>query len=464
MRSLVLTLTFWVSGVSAFAQDIKVTVPRNQCEIAKGSKRASDYLQTLKALPPNSPGRDEAVAACDSKVQSLKKQEDDKWNRALQARTAGQCVVAKGLFEELAAAAYGTAYQREAGDQLHTLNCATAAGAADSATNVCADAPLNLRNAQGAFRVGYFTQAKGFAAAAQSCPSTADEAKKVIEEIDRTEKSRKLAEQAKLALLKKDHDSACKLILQIDSSYPDLKDLKRQAGECAAPPPIPERLVVDNGRGQRSLPPSDPLLAEYNRALGLIKSKPGEAERILQKLYAADKNYKDIDSLLKEVRDDLQNKDFAELEKQARSYLDKGDLQAALGKIDRTITLRPNESRLRDFKNLVLERLGNESSELSSGINTYYRGNYPEARKLLTTFLNNPHSPRLLAFARFYAGAAWVSEYYLTGQSDSAKKDEAKKAFSIVLKDSPQFSPDWTKVSPKIRPLFLEAAGKPGQK
>ncbi len=455
MKIQMVLATAWLSLATIYAQEIRVTVPRNQCETAAGSRRATDALQTLRGLPAGMPGRDDAISACDAKVQGLKKQEDDKWARAAQFRNGGQCAAAQQLFEELARP--GTAYQKEAGDQLHSLNCAAPNNAAvnSSATlNTCADAPLNLRNAQGAFRVANFNQAKQLAAAAQSCPATSEEAKKLLDDIQRTEKNRSLSEQARLRLLRKDSESACKLILQIDPNFPDFKDLKRQAGDC----PSPEERV------QVPVVAPDPLLPDYNRAVGLVRTKPAEAERALQKIYAADRNYKDVAELLRTLRSDLETKDFNELERQARNFLEAGDLQAALGKIDRAIALKPTEFRLRDFRQLLTDRLDKENRVLSSAIDAYYAGKYSEAKNALAAFANDPHSPRILALARFYAGASAASEYYLGGQSDAGKRDEARNAFSYALKNAPQFSPDLTKLSPKVRSLYLELTSNQGKK
>jgi tetratricopeptide (TPR) repeat protein len=465
-----------------------LTVPRNQCETANGSRRASDALQTLNKLPATMNGRDDAIASCDTKVQTLKKQEEDKWGRANQARSQGQCAVAKQAFEELSKAP--TAYQKEAGDQLHSLNCAQGAAAADtsSSSNVCTDAAAKLANAQGALNSSNFPQAKSLANAALSCNSTADQARKLLDQIGEKENNGKLAENARASLAKNDKEGACKFIVQISAAYPGLKELKSRSGECAtaapaAPAAAPPVVVADagrgtpdnTGRGQRAAapaaqpaapppPPPDPLLADYNKAVGLVKTNPAAAEKMLQQISSQDKGYKDVAELLKSVRDDLQNKDFAALEQQAHNYSDKGDLQAALGKIDRAIALRANEVRLKDFKQQLLNRIDQERISLSSGIDAYYSGKYDQATKLLTAFANDAHSPRVLALAHFYVGASAASEFYLGQQKDSAKKEEARSSFSRAIKDAPQFSPDLTKLSPKIRNLFAEATAKSGQK
>jgi tetratricopeptide (TPR) repeat protein len=458
-----------------------LTVPRNQCETANGSRRAADALQTLKKLPDTLNGRDDAIASCDSKVSTLKKQEEDKWGRANQARSQGQCAVAKQAFEELSKAP--TAYQKEAGDQLHSLNCTQGAAAPDtsSSSDVCTNAAANLRNAQGALNLSNFPQAKSLASAALSCNSTSDQARKLLDEIGRTENDRLLAEKARTSLAKNDKEGACKFIVQMSPTYSGLKELKGRSGECAnaAPAAAPTVAVADagrgaadnTGRGQRAAapaapppPPPDPLLADYNKAVGLVKTKPAEAEKALQKIYNEDKNYKDVSDLLKSVREDLQNKDFAALEQQAHNYSDKGDLQAALGKIDRAIALRANEVRLKDFRQQLLNRTDQEKGTLSSGIDAYYSGKYDDAKKKLTAFANAPHSPRVLALAHFYVGASAASEFYLGEQKDPARKEEARTSFSQAMKDAPQFSPDLTKLSPKIRNLFAEATAKSGQK
>jgi tetratricopeptide (TPR) repeat protein len=476
MRIWALVAAVWTLQLSAFAQQESpvVRINRTNCESAKGSPRASEALKALRALTSGLPGLDDAISACDTKVQNLKKQEDDSWARAVQAKNGGQCALAKQMFQQLFD--QQSSYQKQAGDELPRLNCGTSSTPGEPNANMnvgaCTDATVNLRNARGSINNKRFDQAKTYATAALSCPAATDEAKKMLEEIDRGEKASQLAQRVTASLVKRDNRQACELISQIDPSYPDLNDLKRRAGDCTQYVAEKKEEKKDEARPSPPAPAPppvaplpDPLLADYKRAVGLAKSRPAEAERILQKIRAADRNYKDVDQLLKEVRDDLQNKDFAELEKQARNSLDNGDLQTALDKIERAITVRPNESRLLDFKNLVVERMAEEGTELSAGINAYYSGKYAEAAQLLGAFLNNPHSVRVLAFANFYAGAATASEYYLGGQADASKKEQASKAFSAAMKQDRQFSPDWTiiKVSPKIRSLFLEASGRSGK-
>jgi hypothetical protein len=451
----------------ASAQDAPaVRINRTNCENAKGSPRADELLKFLRGMPGNPAGRDDAIAACDAKVQALKKQEDDTWARANQAKNAGQCAVARQAFQQLFDQL--SAYSKQAGDQLHSLNCGSTGGGdagTSSSSNACGDASKNLQSARGYLVNVRFEQAKNSATQALSCPATADEARKLIDEIDRRQKSADLAQKAIAAVVKRDNRQACELISQIDPGYPDLGDLKKRAGDCT-PYLAEKKEEKKDERPKAPQPPSDPLLADYNRAVTLAKSKPAEAERLLQKINAADKNYKDAAQLLQEVHEDSQNKDFAELEKQARNFLDKGDLQAALGKIDRAVGLKPNETRLRDFKELVLGKIAQENSDLSSGIDAYYVGKYSEAQKRLSTFMDTPHSARVLALASFYAGAASATQYYLSGQTDAAKKEEAKKEFDLSVKKDRQFTPDWAilKVSPKIRLLYLEVTGQAGQK
>lgn len=484
--SIVAFLAFAVSGFGQNVRGLQVG-----CRTASGSVAASDNLRQLKALDPNTPGVREAITECEGVTQTLRQREDALLNQAQTARDAGDCAAARLAFQSL----YDkrSAHQLKARDELQRLGNCTQAGGGGGGGGGASDEAARLQSARGAFNAKNFPQAKSLASPLAARPGPIGEAaKKLIEDIDRIERNNQFFQQATLAVRNKRMDQACERLVQIeatDAAFPGLKELKTQAGGCpvaavvtppvpaqpskntpanvnsknvVAPPATPPRAPAEPDSGK------DPLRADYENAMKLIENaRFQDAEKVLVKIRSANPEYKDVDAQLASVREEIKkitqgsiDQRFSQSINLAKSAYERGDFQAAMGRVNTAAGLKAKDSDVETWRSRVQAAIESENKDLIAAIDAYYTGHYTDARQLLTNFLKRGHSARIAAVARFYSGAAAASEFFLTGSIDQAKKEDAKRAFALAVKDLPTFAPDWNSVSRKIQSLYAEAVGQ----
>jgi hypothetical protein len=122
--------------------------------------------------------------------------------------------------------------------------------------------------------------------------------------------------------------------------------------------------------------------------------------------------------------------------------------------------LRPGDPNLKNLRRRISEAQGKDDSELEKAITAFYSGNYDHAYKTLLDFDARPHSAAIASFARFYAGAALGSKYYLSGAKDENIKIAAFQMFQKAAKGESTYLPNWDIISPKIKVLYSEAINK----
>ncbi len=93
---------------------------------------------------------------------------------------------------------------------------------------------------------------------------------------------------------------------------------------------------------------------------------------------------------------------------------------------------------------------------LRAGLQAYFAGDFGGAEKKLSDYLDNNGRRKGLAY--FFRGASYGTEYYLSGEKDSKKRDSAVGDFRSVHDKEPNFQlPDKQYVAPKILSLYSDA-------
>lgn len=148
---------------------------------------------------------------------------------------------------------------------------------------------------------------------------------------------------------------------------------------------------------------------------------------------------------------------------QAREAMKRGDPAAARKALGDVLTLDANNSQAREYMT-ILEKSGGEDSSrmaeklLKEGLRKYFLGNYPEAVATLKNYLglSDEHGD----LARFFLGAAQVSEFYTTRDSSPQLADNGLQNL-LAVKRSGRFTlSDRLKalVSPRIIKVYEEEA------
>ena len=96
---------------------------------------------------------------------------------------------------------------------------------------------------------------------------------------------------------------------------------------------------------------------------------------------------------------------------------------------------------------------------LRLGLEAYFDGKLDEAERALTDYLNNHGSKPALAL--FFRGATQGTRYYLSGEKDAHRKDQAEADFRTLKERAARFQPPDKYVSPKILALYSEAVQAP---
>jgi tetratricopeptide (TPR) repeat protein len=303
-----------------------------------------------------------------------------------------------------------------------------------------------LRDAQGAFADNNFLLARQKAEQIRDAQSSiGEQARALLKLIDDVSENNRKWQSARIAFQRRDNDSVCKHLLEIEaaveanrslkSRYPDLNSLKNQAGGClpVALPPPPAVSVQQPGSER-----VDPVKADYEKALKLMDDgKAAEALKILKKIQRSHKNYEDVNQLV----EDLTGSGGSQEKLQAQ-------------------TARQPEQNTKKGRTQIEEASRKDKSDLVEAINAFYGGKYEQAVELLARFLERPHSGTITAFAHFYAGAAMGNKFYLSGQKDETSKRSAIQMFQQTLKADPNYMPRWDAVSPKIKDLYAESTRK----
>jgi tetratricopeptide (TPR) repeat protein len=269
--------------------------------------------------------------------------------------------------------------------------------------------------------------------------SIGEQARNLLKLIDDITEINRKRQNAIIAIQRKNFAAACGLLSEIQvavnadnllkSRYPDLGSLKAQAGGCPAPEPPPPVVQAPE--------PVDTMKPLYNKAVNLMdEGKLPEALRIFKRIQKEAPGYKDVRTLIEELSQEVAGK-------RAKPEKVSPPERAEVPKTE--MAPKTNESRKR------------EEIELAGALNAFYAGRYEQSFKALQDFLSRPHSVSMTSFARFYAGAALGSKYFLSGGKEEAARNDAIQLFQQTIKGDPTFSPRWDTVSPKIKDLFAEA-------
>ena len=160
-----------------------------------------------------------------------------------------------------------------------------------------------------------------------------------------------------------------------------------------------------------------------------------------------------------------------------RDEVKKVDVQANLDAADKAIAKKDyararrlyNDILAQDFRNAEaragLEKLpqdqastgssGEDDPLLASAIGQFYRGDFDTAQGALSYYIG---AGKKRGLANFYLGVIYMTQYYLGGEKEPSKLQQAKQKFKTA-KDVQGFVPPEKYISPKIMKVYQEAAG-----
>ncbi len=326
-----------------------------------------------------------------------------------------------------------------------------------------------LQEAWGAFRARNTVLARDRADKIKGVSGTiGDDAKLILTMVDNIQAIGNKRNKVNTAIYKGDSATACTLLSEIQATieagsadfkrfYNDynIYNEKQKAGGCApvAPPSPPPAPAVDSSK------------ADYDRAIK--RREDGRLQDALSLLNRLPRTYKDVDQQITDINRELrdsqkksQDQLFTEAVNATRRAFDKRDLITARHHLEKAQGIRSSDPSVKDWADQIRKGIEQDERELQAAVTAFYQGKYPEAEKGLDTFLQRGHSPKVVAFARFYAGAALASDFYLTGGKDQQKKDAATNSFTQSFKEDPEFAPRWETVSPRIKALYQEVSKK----
>ena len=326
-----------------------------------------------------------------------------------------------------------------------------------------------LQEALGAFRARNTVLARDRADKIKGVTGTiGDDAKQILKMVDDIQAIGNKRNKVNTAIYKGDSATACALLSEIQATieagtadfkrfYNDynIYNEKQKAGGCApvAPPTPPPAPAVDNSK------------ADYDKAMQ--RKESGRLQDALTYLNKVPRSYKDVDRQISEINQELkdnqkksQDQLFTDAVNATRRAFDKRDLITARHHLEKAQGIRSSDPAVKDWADQIKKGIEQDERELQAAVTAYYQGKYPEAEKGLDSFLQRGHSPKVVAFARFYAGAALASDFYLTGGKDQQKKDAAANSLTQSFKEDPEFTPRWETVSPRIKALYQEVSKK----
>ncbi len=494
----VVLLVFLLAAPLVRAQD-NVRILSVTCRNATGSAAAQDCLTKLILSNPSAPGGPEAIEDCRRRYEILLEQETAKWNQANDAIAQFDCARARLLLQELRDKR--TAYQLKARDELARLGNCTGKSVGSSGTGGT-DANKILQQAAGAFNVGDFNTALRLSEPLTSVSGpNGEQARHLVNTIKLRIANNKRFQEVLLAKRKEDTVRACELLGQIeatDPAFPGLMKVRAEMGPCSPP-----RLKVDfdaavaavqegklrEAQGYLSrvqaANPNYPGLAkeltrlqdlenrsrkerfdrDLERAQEFIEQKKWtQARDLLRRAKSIEPANSRVVSLLEQAEREIQFDDqkseqqrLTEVLDSARRFLADGNYLGADSECQRAAELRPSEPEVMELRKLVQQAVQTEKAALTQSLAPYYAGDYAQAEQRLDAFLAEKHTPRLGVLARFYLGAAIMSQYLLSGSRDTGKREKARGILAEVLERSPAFNPPWDRVSPKIKEALVGA-------
>ena len=259
---------------------------------------------------------------------------------------------------------------------------------------------------------------------------------------------------------------ACNLFREIEAEVETNSELK---------PFYPRLLEELDGCPPKQATPPNTLKADYDKAIELIdNNRHREALRLLKRIREKDDSYKDVNSRIREEQSKLQEEQsklqeeqrkrkdqrLSDLKEEIKSLFVRGLYFEAQQQMENARELQASDPELAEIDQNIVDAIKNEGDELADAIDLFYSGKYADAQNQLKSFIENPHSPKIKALARFYQAAAMSGEYFLAGTENSGEKDVALTVFAQTTTDDPGFVPPLELVSPKIRDLFTEATNK----
>jgi len=344
-------------------------------------------------------------------------------------------------------------------------------GAVQAGRAAVSDDARTLSDAWGAFRAKNILLAREKAEKIKGVSGPiGDEAKQISKMIEDIQVISRKMDRVRTALYRSDSQTACTLLSEVQATieagssdfkrfYSDLNfyNEKQKAGGCVAQVPVPP-----------PAPAVDKYKSDYDKALSRRENgRSQDALAILNRIHSENPDYKDVKNLISEINQELrdnqkksQDQLFADAVNATGRAFDKGNLITAREHLKKAEAIHPSDPAVKGWADRIRKGIEQDERELEEAITAFYQGKYPEAEKGLEGFLRRAHSPRVVAFARFYAGAAQVSDYYVTGARDQQKKEAAASSFAQSFKEDPEYSPRWETVSPKIKSLYFEVNKK----
>jgi TolA-binding protein len=330
-----------------------------------------------------------------------------------------------------------------------------------------------LKDAEDALNDSNFPLAKQKAEQVRdSQGSVGERARAILKLIDDITANNRKMQDARIAIQRKKNADACVLLrdiqaaidanTQLKNRYPDLNNLKTQAG-CTKPEPQEPAVEI-----KAPAPPPEPVdtvKPDYEKALSLINSgEYKEALAALKQIQTVHPGYKDVTELIGKASQEIERTEkmgkearYADSLARANKLLASGDFQAAGRALSQAEALHPGERKLKELRQQITDGRKKDEGELESAVSAFTGGNYDQAHKILAAFLLRPHSSSVVSFARFYAGAALAGKYFLSGSKDDNSKNAAIQMFQLSAKGDTAYSPPWESISPKIKSLYLEA-------
>jgi len=316
-----------------------------------------------------------------------------------------------------------------------------------------ADDSKVLGEARGHLNSGYLSRAKELLKRiADKSGPIGDEARSLLQTINTIEQDDSLYQDAQIAISRNQNDVACDKLLRIEASlsslqdvyrrrYSDMTALKGKAGGCTPPVPsdIDLREQLENAQLSRedaTIPPKGP------NDTPPVPKNPDTA--------TLPKNLPKLDKFLIAAEADLK----------------KGNLDSAAQHLAEACRLGQEDPRVKRLVSQLKSAEDVEKNALLDLIKLFYQGKYEPAKQGLADFVAKPHHSGSRALGHFFLGATLASQFYLSGESDSQKKEEALQQFGNVLKINRDFAPQSNTISPKIMKLYEDAIKRqksPGQ-
>jgi len=333
-----------------------------------------------------------------------------------------------------------------------------------------------LKDAQGALADKNLDLARRKAEEIRDVPgSVGEQARDLLKYIGDISNNDKKRQSALLALRRNNFEEACSLLLEIEAAievnsrlvdrYTNLESLKEQAGGCVVePPPEPSISIkasptsIEEGQSVTLTWESTDATEVSIDTMGLVEpSGDHKVNPTVSKTYNA-KATGPGGSVTAQARVTVKPKQVKPpVPATPDSKTPVGKSARDLKKEEELKRLEEARQQEEEERRRIEEMRQREDRELRDALADYYSGKYEQAYGALKAFLNSSHSVSITAFARFYAGAALGSKYYLSGGSDDVARNTAIQYFQQVAGEDPSYVPRWDALSPRIKELFMEA-------